>query len=98
VKAEIDIAKNAVAAALAEYKFNEALAAIWKVINFGDKYIEITQPWKTKDTAAVGDLLFALSQIAEMIAPFIPRTSAKIKGLLAGEYRSILFPRLDAKE
>jgi methionyl-tRNA synthetase len=98
VKDEIDIAKNAVGAALAEYKFNEALAAVWKVINFGDKYIEITQPWKTKDTAAVGDLLFALSQIAEMIAPFIPRTSAKIKGLLAGEYRSILFPRLDAKE
>jgi len=95
VKAEIDIAKNAVGAALAEYKFNEALAAIWKVINFGDKYIEITRPWKTKDAAAVGDLLFALSQIAEMIAPFIPQTAEKIRKLLAGEATGILFPRLE---
>lgn len=98
VKAEIDIAKNAVAAALAEYKFNEALAAIWKVINFGDKYIEKTQPWKTKDAAAVGDLLLLLVDIAELIEPFVPRTSAKIKGLLVGENRGVLFPRLDAKE
>jgi Methionyl-tRNA synthetase len=95
VKAEIDIAKNAVAAALAEYKFNEALAAVWKAINFGDKYIEKTQPWKTKDTAAVGDLLFALSQIEKMLAPFIPQTAQKIKKLLAGEATGILFPRLE---
>ncbi|MFZ3100065.1 MAG: class I tRNA ligase family protein, partial [Minisyncoccales bacterium] len=98
VKAEIDTAQNAVGLLLEDYKFNEALVAIWKVINFGDKYIEKTQPWKTKDTAAVGDLLFALSQIGQMLGPFIPQTSAKIKKLLAGEDTGILFPRLDTEK
>jgi len=98
VKAEIDAAQNAVGLLLEDYKFNEALVAIWKVINFGDKYIEKTQPWKTKDTAAVGDLLFTLSQIAEMIEPFIPKTSQKIKKLLAGQNSAPLFPRLDAEK
>ena len=95
VKAEIDTAQNAVGLLLKDYKFNEALSAIWKVINFGDKYIEKTQPWKTLDTAAVGDLLFTLSQIAEMIEPFIPQTSQKIKKLLAGEKTGILFPKIE---
>jgi len=95
IKTEIDVAKNAVDAALADYKFNEALAAIWKLVNLGDKYIEKTQPWKTKDAAAVGDLLFALSQIARMLEPFIPQTAGKIKKLLAGEETGILFPRLE---
>jgi Methionyl-tRNA synthetase len=98
VKAEIDTAQNAIGLLLKNYKFNEALSAIWRVINFGDKYIEKTQPWKTKDTAAVGDLLFTLSQIGQMLGPFIPQTSAKIKKLLAGEDTSILFPRLDTEK
>ena len=95
-KSEISAAQSAVDAALAGYKFNEALASIWKLINFGDKYIEKTQPWKTKDTAAVGDLLFALSAIAGMAAPFMPETSQKMKNILAGEAAGILFPRIDA--
>ena len=93
-KQEIETAQNILIESLAGYKFNEALAGIWKLINFGDKYIEKTQPWKTKDTAAVGDLLFTLSQIAEMIEPFMPQTSRKIKNLLAGENSGILFPRV----
>jgi methionyl-tRNA synthetase len=96
VKQGIEAVQNAVDAALAEYKFNEALAAIWKVINFGDKFIEKTQPWKTNDTAAVGDLLFMLLRIATMLEPFIPQVAEKIKKSLAGEETGILFPRLDA--
>jgi methionyl-tRNA synthetase len=96
VKAELVAAQKAAESLLEEYKFNEALAATWKLVNFGDKYIEKTQPWKTKDTAAVGDLLFVISRIAAMVEPFIPGTSQKIKKLLAGEETGILFPRIDA--
>jgi len=95
ILAEIDAAYGAVNASLADYKFNEALAGIWKLVNFGDKYIEKTQPWKTHDAAAVGDLLFSLSRIAEVVEPFIPQTAQKIKDLLAGREVGILFPRLD---
>ncbi len=79
---------------LAQYKFNDAAAAVWKLVNLGDRYIEQTQPWKTKDAAAVGDLLLLLSKIADLIEPFIPQTSKKIKALLAGEEVGILFPRI----
>ena len=92
---EIDNAKNASTKTLSEYKFNESLASIWKLVNFCDRYIEKTQPWKTNDKEAVGNLLYALSKISEMIEPFIPETAGKIKRLLAGEAVGILFPRLD---
>ncbi len=97
IKTEIETARKTVGASLENYKFNEALAAIWKLINFGDKFIEKTQPWKTNDAASVGDLLFALAQISKMLAPFLPQTSQKIDDLLAGTTAGILFPRLDSK-
>ena len=83
---------------LAQYKFNEAAAAVWRLVNAGDKYIEIAQPWKTKDTAAVGDLLLLLFDIAALIEPFVPQTSRKINGLLAGEEIVPLFPKIDSEE
>jgi len=96
IKMEIEAAQKNLDDCLKNYKFNEALAGIWKLINFGDKYIEKTQPWKTKDGAAVGGLLFALGKIADMIEPFIPETSAKLNKMLASQESEILFPRLDA--
>jgi methionyl-tRNA synthetase len=92
---EIEIAKIERDKYLGQYKFNEALAAVWKLVNLGDKYIEKTQPWKTKDTVAAGDLLFLLNQISELIAPFLPQTSQKINDLLVGKEIGILFPRFD---
>ncbi len=80
---------------LRQYKFNEALAAVWKLVNLGDKYIELTQPWKTKDAAAVGDLLLLLDEIAALVEPFIPQTSQKIKDMLLGEEIGILFPKIE---
>jgi len=98
LKQEIETAADGRDKNLAQYKFNEALASIWKPVNYCDKYIEKTQPWKTNDTAAVGDLLFALSRIADLVEPFIPQTSQKIKNLLAGKESGILFPRLEPKQ
>jgi methionyl-tRNA synthetase len=98
IKTEIQSAKNILTSSIEEYKFNEALAGIWKLINFCDRYIEKTQPWKTKDIAAVGDLLFVLARIAEMIEPFIPHAAEKIKALLAGQETGILFPKIELVE
>jgi methionyl-tRNA synthetase len=94
MKTQIDQARNASEAALADYRFNEALAAIWKLVGFCDRYIEAKQPWKTGDKAALINLLAALAEIGNLIEPFLPETSQKIKELLAGRETGILFPRL----
>ncbi|MCU0653104.1 MAG: methionine--tRNA ligase [Candidatus Pacebacteria bacterium] len=98
MKSKIDEASSIREAALANYRFNEALAGIWDLIGFCDRYIEVKQPWKTGDKAALANLLAALAEIAGLVEPFIPQTSEKIKRLLVGENVGILFPRLDAEK
>ncbi|MDI6882944.1 MAG: class I tRNA ligase family protein [Patescibacteria group bacterium] len=92
--------------ALTEFKFNEALSAIWGLISFCDKYLERQQPWRLlplnpksqapnpKLKEILSNLLFALSNIAEMLQPFLPETSKKILKQLKIRKRKNLFPRL----
>ena len=68
-----------------EFKFNEALEEIWKLISFCDKYIEKQKPWKNKDKKTnaknqetIYNLLFAITSIAYMLQPFLPETTEKI--------------------
>ena len=65
---------------LKEFKFNEALITIWRLINFCDKYIDKERPWeKTKNQKIkIHNLLFILGHIAHMLRPFLPTTSEKI--------------------
>ena len=65
---------------LKEFKFNETLIAIWRLINFCDKYIDKERPWeKTKNQKIkIHNLLFILGHIAHMLRPFLPTTSEKI--------------------
>jgi len=95
VKNEIESVENVLVESLAGYKFNEALSGIWRLVNFGDKYIEKTQPWKTKDTAAVGDLLFLLAKMSKFLEPFIPQTAQKIKKMLENGRSELLFPKIE---
>jgi len=66
--------------ALDEFKFNEALVAIWKLISFCDKYIEREKLWKqTKNQQSkINNLLFALAHTAHLLKPFLPETAEKI--------------------
>jgi methionyl-tRNA synthetase len=95
LKAEIEAAKNAVSASLLGYRFNEALAAIWKLITYCDQYTSQKEPWKTNDRIVLFNLLFALSEISNLITPFLPVTSLKMNKLLTGEATGVLFPRID---
>ncbi len=82
--------------ALNEFKFNEALVAIWKLIGFCDKHIEQTKPWEKNDgwEDVIKDLLLVLSHIAKMLEPFLPETSEKIIEQLKTKESKSLFPRL----
>lgn len=81
---------------LENFKFNEALKCIWDLISFCDKYIEKERPWenenqelRSKNQGVINNLLVILDNIAEMLKPFLPETSEKIKK------RTVpLFPRI----
>ncbi len=82
--------------ALEEFKFNEALISIWELISFCDRYIEKERPWQEskKQKEVISNLLFAISNIAEMLKPFLPETSEKIFKQLKTKKSQPLFPRL----
>lgn len=82
--------------ALQNFKFNEALIAIWEIIGILDRYIEKEKPWEQKDNAkkVIADCLFALKEIAKLIEPFLPETSEKMFKQLKTLTPQPLFPRL----
>ena len=81
---------------LDDFKFNEALKSIWELIGFCDKYINEEKPWEAKENAkkVISDSLFALQNIADLLHPFLPETSEKIKQLIEQKKQEPLFPRV----
>jgi len=80
--------------AIEEFKFNEALGIVWELISFCDRYIEKERPWENKNQEVISDLLVAIKNIAELLQPFLPETSAKILEQLKTKKSQPLFPRL----
>lgn len=80
VKPKIKEARENYEKSLEEFKFNESLKAIWDLISFSDKYIEKEKPWEKKENSpkVLGNLLVVLDNIAELLRPFLPKTSEKI--------------------
>ena len=90
---------------LEEFKFNEALAAIWELISFGDNYVNQTTPWKIENekekNKVIFNLVILLKEISGLLQPFLPQTSEKIlknikisKKVIKVEKGEILFPRI----
>lgn len=85
---------------MGEFKLYEALEEIWKLIGFCDKYVDNNKPWeliksdKNKLNKVLSNLLYCISEIADLIAPFLPETSEKIKKQLKSSKPEILFPRI----
>jgi len=96
LKEEIKKTQQEYKKALAEFKFNEALISTWELISFCDKYIERERPWEKseKQLSIINNLLFALDNIAQLLQPFLPETSEKIKKQLKTKKSQPLFPRI----
>ena len=101
----IETMKRVVYAKLGEYKFSDALAAIWAAISFGDRYVNERKVWEIKDdaqrAAALFNLVSLLDAVATELVPFMPDTSRKIRaaivredGALKTKKPDILFPRI----
>ena len=101
----IDTMKRTVYAKLGEYKFPDALAAIWAAISFGDRYVNERKVWEIKNdgarAAALFNLVSLLDAVATELVPFLPETSKKIKAAIVHEDGALktkkpetLFPRV----
>ena len=98
----IETTKKIVASKLAEYKFHEALAAIFELISFGDIYINEKKPWQSNDKKVLYNLIVVLDSVALFLRPFIPHASETITRHITWNSRSLLevkkvenlFPRI----
>jgi len=66
-----------------EFRFNDALATIWNLISYCDKYISDTKPWGKIDDEKefqkiLGELIYILGNISLMLSPVMPKISTKI--------------------
>jgi methionyl-tRNA synthetase len=105
VASRIEGTREAVGKKLAEYKFHEALAALWELIGYGDGYVNTTKPWAMTDARvkaqALFDLVTILDNVAAILVPFLPGTASDITACITWEgdrltvkKSAILFPRL----
>jgi len=96
LKKEIEKTAGIWRKSLDEFKFNEALISIWDLISFCDKYIEKERPWEESKNQkeVISNLLFAISEIAKLLEPFLPDTSEKIIEQLKTRKGKSLFPRI----
>jgi methionyl-tRNA synthetase len=104
-RATIDVMQRTAYGKLKEYRFPDALAAIWSAISFGDRYVNEKKIWEIKDGAvrakALANLVLLLDAIATELAPFLPGTAGKIRAAIVREDGALktkkpeaLFPRV----
>lgn len=86
--------------AMRKLKIYDALKFIWDSISYCNVYVEKNRIWelakKNKIQAAklISFLLSNISEIADLVAPFLPETSKKIKEQLKSGKSIPLFPRI----
>jgi methionyl-tRNA synthetase len=85
---------------LKDVKLNTALVQIWEVLVKDNKFIEDKKPWelakenKDKFKEVMKKPLSDLNLISELLAPFLPETSEKIKKALETKKVEPLFQRI----
>jgi len=92
LKRAVEEAEKECKQALNNFKFSQALKSVWDLIGFCDKYIEKEKPWEKKENSkqVLAELLFVLDIVGDLLNPFLPQTSEKIKKQKSGN----LFPRI----
>ncbi len=87
--------KQKIDSALEEFRFNDALRAIWDIIHFCDKYIDERKPWveSSGQREVIGDLVLTTFEISELLKPFLPITSGRMRKQLENKQVEMLFPR-----
>jgi methionyl-tRNA synthetase len=61
------------------FQFDKALNEIFGFIDVCNEYVQSKKPWETQDKKALYELKESILKISELLWPFIPGTSEKIK-------------------
>jgi methionyl-tRNA synthetase len=88
LKAGFERCRAAVEAAMEEFAFHRALAAIWEFVGAVNRFVDVLQPWTlAKDPARRAHLeavLWALGEslrgLGILLSPFVPDAAARIRG------------------
>ena len=93
----IEVSKIDVASLIYEFKLNEALVVIWKVLAEGDKYINDEKPWESGDVKTISKAVSILKEVALTLKPFLPEASELILEAINNKtnLERLLFPRLN---
>ncbi|MEK6883240.1 MAG: class I tRNA ligase family protein, partial [Nanoarchaeota archaeon] len=81
-----------------EYQFDKALNKIFAFIDHCNWYIQTRKLWETKDKKALYELKESILRIAELLWPFIPESSERIKKQFSAKdikKGEILFRKID---
>ena len=82
------------------FDLDKVLENIWLIVREDNKYIEDTKPWELAKNnedefkKVMKKLIEDLNFISELLIPFMPETSEKIKKALETKERVILFERM----
>src|SRR3989344_6084142 len=83
IRSAIREASEAVRVATGSFRFNEALADIWRLIGVADRFVNETKPWTITDEAALRDVLAnacaVAAAIGDLVEPYLPETAARIR-------------------
>lgn len=91
--------------AFAEFRLNEAIAEVWRLIGFTDRYLNAASPWALSDTAEFRKIIinaaYLVSTVSNLLRPFLPETAGKIQeqvrfrdSVIEIKRGAVLFPRL----
>ena len=86
----LEKARGEVGAAMEEFAFQRALAALWEFVGAVNRYVDTSQPWAlAKDStqrAMLDGVLYTLAEalrcLGVLLAPFLPEAAAKIRAAL----------------
>jgi methionyl-tRNA synthetase len=100
VKNKLQNSNNELQKFLDAMELNQALEYIWKIIGDDNKFIGDNKPWELvknnqeKFEEVMQKLLADLSLLAELLGPFMPETSEKIKKALETKQVEPIFQRI----
>ncbi len=79
-----------------EIKLSEALSCLWDLIGFCDKFIEKEKIWENpkEKEKTIKNLILILSNLSELLKPFLPETAEKIVEQIRGSRKEPIFPRI----
>jgi len=67
------------------FELDKALDLIFRFIDICNEYVQSKKPWETKDKKVLYELAESIKKIAELLSPFIPESSEKIKKQFNGK-------------